>query len=195
VVLLINQQYRLKHVLLAAARQFARENSIQLGQFLQPAFFKKANTVLMRAPVREHYVPDQYRCHEPKQLPAVVKELLAWLQSKECAALVSTIVKKTVKLKESCCCVYAHGDYTLLHDKNKELPGYDVILDLTPHWDRRACGHNSYVRDDGAEVVRIPSAGNTLSIVRRPKELQRFVKYVNHHAGKDGRAVLLARFA
>jgi len=193
--LILHQQYKLRQVLNAAAAKFNREKSIQLHQFLLPDTANRAGAALSRVPLREHYVPDQYHCHEPKTIPAIVKKLQRWLRSKEAAMLISTIVQKKVRFKESCLCVYTHRDYTLRHDKNKEPPGYDVILDLTPHWDTRACGHHSYVDRKGNELVRIPVAGNTLAIVHRTADVQKFVKYVNHHAGKDRRIVLEARFA
>jgi hypothetical protein len=195
VVLLIHEQYYLARVLRAAAQQFAKEGSIQLGQFLLPEAFKKAALPLQKTAVREHYLPDQYRCHEPKTIPAAVKRLQRWLKTKEAAAIISAIVDDRVRCKESCLCVYAHRDYTVRHDKNIEPPGYDVLLDLTPRWNNRACGHHSYVNADGNELVRIPVAGNTLAIIRRPAGVQKFVKYVNHFAGKDRRIVLEARFA
>ncbi len=191
---LIHPQYFLKHVLLAAAQQFAKNKSIQLHQFLLPETYKKAALPLQRAALREHYLPDQYHCHELKTIPMVVKQLQRWLKSKEAATLVSTLVQKKVSFKESCLCVYVHKDYTLLHDKNKEPPGYDVIIDLTTHWDQRACGHHSYVRN-GQELVRVSPDPNTLAIVHRPAPVMKFVKYVNYHAGKDRRIALEARFA
>jgi len=194
VVLLIAEQYYLTSVLRAAAQRFAKEGSIQLGQFLPPEAFRKA-LPLQKAALREHYLPDQYHCHEPKSVSAAVKQLQRWLKTKEAAAIISAIIDDRVRYKESCLCVYAHRDYTVRHDKNIEPPGYDVLLDLTPRWNARACGHHSYVDADGNELIRIPVAGNTLAIISRPNGVQKFVKYVNHFAGKDRRVVLEARFS
>jgi len=192
---MIHPQYYLTSTVRAAARQFAKEGSIQLRQFLLPDAYKKAALPLQKAALREQYLPDQYHCHEPKKISAAVKQLQRWLKTKEAATIISAVIQKKVRYKESCLCVYTHRDYTVRHDKNTEPPGYDVLLDLTPRWNNRACGHHSYVDADGNELVRIPVAGNTLAIISRPNGAQKFVKYVNHFAGKDRRVVLEARFA
>ncbi len=191
----INPAYLLKHVLTDAGAQFAREGSIQLRQFLIPDVARRLSAALSRATSRAHVIPDQYRCHEPNTLPRLARELQRVLaKTHEIRSIVSTIVQKPVRFRDACVCVYAHGDYTLLHDKNREPPGYDIILDLTPRWDPRSCGYHSYVKD-GDELVRVEPSFNTLTIVRRPASVRRFVKYVNHHAGKDKRIVIEARFA
>lgn len=191
---MIHPQYLLKRVLNTAAERFAAERSIQLHQFLLPEIPAKASKALSAVALRDHYLPDQYHCHEPKSLPETAKQLLRWLQSKECAAIVSAIVRGKVRCKETCLCVYTHRDYTVRHDLNREPPGFDVLLDLTPRWGVHACGHHSYVKD-GEELVRISPAFNTLAIIHRPANVQKFVKYVNHHAGTGRRIVLEARFA
>lgn len=191
----INPQYLLKSVLNDAAAAFARTGSIQLRNFLIPDVARALAKQLANIPLKQHYIPDQYRCHEPARIPALAKQLQRVLATThEMRAILSTIVQKKVAFKESCLCVYARGDYTLLHDKLKEPAGTDVIIDLTPHWDNRACGHHSYVDGNGNELVRVPAAFNTLTIVKRPANAMKFVKYVNHHAGKDKRFVLEARF-
>ena len=191
----IHPQYTLKNVLYSAAGRFERGKSIQLHQFLLPEAFAKASRALLAAPVSESYLPDRYRGHAPKKIPSSVSGLLRWLKSKEAAELVSLIVDKRVRCASIGIAVLTHGDYTLLHDKNKESPGFDVILDLTPQWDNRACGYHSYVDGDSNELVRVDPAPNTLTIVHRPKNVMKFVKYVNHFASKDKRIVLQARFA
>lgn len=188
---LVHPQYLLRSILDAAAERFAAGKSIQLQQFLLPNIAAKASRI---GQLKEHYVPDQYRCREPNGIPVALRTLQNWLKSREAAALISFIIKKKVSFKESCICSYQHRDYTVRHDKNRELPGYDVLLDLTPSWNARACGHHSYVKN-GEEIVRIPAMFNSLAIIHRPNNVQKFVKYVNHHAGKDKRIVLEARFA
>jgi hypothetical protein len=192
----INPVYLSHHALYDAAMRFAKERSIQLQQFLIPDVAKKLTAQLASAPLKEHYVPDQCRCHEPKKIPALAKQLWRVLETThEMRKIISTIVQEKVRFRDACLCVYEHGDYTVRHDKNREPPGYDVIIDLTPRWDSRACGHHSYVDSGGNERVKVPPMFNALSIVHRPAKLQKFVKYVNHCAGDDRRIVFEARYA
>lgn len=190
---LIHPQYLLKRVLNAAAARFAHEQNIQLQQFLLPVIAQRAVKSLQRDSLKFKSVPDQYQYHTFRPA-SVTKKIVELLRSQAFAHLLSFTVQKKVRLRSIVCRCYAHRDYTLLHDKNKELPGFDVLLDLTPRWDGRACGHHSYVHN-GNELVRVDSAFNTLTIVRRPKNVLTFVKYANHHAGKDKRFVLEARFS
>jgi len=192
---IVHQQYALKNVLYAAATHFERGKSIQLQQFLRPEVFAQASRELLNANVRELYIPDRCRVHSPKKISADVSGLVRWLRSKEAAELVSLIVDKQVRCKVIGIFIMTHGDYTVLHDQNQELFGYDVILDLTPDWDNRACGYHSYVDGNGAELVRVAPAMNALTIVKRDKNAMKFLKYVNHHAGNDKRIFLQARFA
>jgi hypothetical protein len=192
----INPQYFLRSVLQDAAAAFARTGSIQLHNFLIPDVAQTLAKQLSAVPLKQHYVPDQYRCHEPARIPALAKQLQRVLATThEMRDIISAIVQKKTAFKESCLCAYARGDYTLLHDKLKEPAGYDVIIDLTPHWDNRACGHHSYVDGKGNEIARVPVMPNALAIVRRPASVMKFVKYVNHHAREDKRIVLEARFS
>jgi hypothetical protein len=191
----INPNYLLKHTLYSAAEHFAKDGSIQLHQFLIPAMAEKVRAAVSRASLVQEYAPDRYSFHEPKSVP-IGKQLQNVLKAThEIKDIISTIVQKQVKYQDSCWRVYQHKDYTLLHDKNKEQPGYDVIIDLTPDWDNRACGYHSYVDGNGTELVRVQPAMNALTIVKRDKNTMRFVKYVNHRAGNGRRIVLQARFA
>lgn len=191
----INPQYLLRSVLDSAAAAFARTGSIQLRNFLIPDVAQTLAKQLSAVPLKQHYVPDQYRCHEPARIPILAKKLQRVLATThEMRDIISAITKKKATFQESCLCAYTHGDYTLLHDKLKEPAGHDAIIDLTPHWDNRACGHHTYVDRNGNELVRASAAFNTLTIVKRPANVMKFVKYVNYHAGKDKRFVLEARF-
>jgi hypothetical protein len=192
----INPVYLSHHALYDAAMQFARGKSIQLQQFLIPDAAKALSVQLAKAPLKVHYVPDQYRRHEPKTIPTLAKQLRSVLSTThEMRNIISTIVQENVRFKDARLCVYKHGDYTVRHDKNREPPGYDVLIDLTPRWDARACGHHSYVDSMGNERVKVSPAFNTLSIVHRLAKLQKFVKYVNHNAGDDRRIVFETRYA
>lgn len=185
----ININYCREGILRSAAAQFKKDWSIQLHGFLQYAV---ARRISLSGSLKHHYVPDQYSYHTFK-LSSVAKNLEKFIRSADFAAIISAIVGKKVKIKHASWRGYTHGDYTVRHDKLPEPPGYDIVLDFTPRWDPRACGQHSFVQG-GQEIIRIPPVFNSLTIVKRPKHVQKFVKYVNHRAGKDKRIVLEARF-
>lgn len=189
----INPQYFPESVRYNIAVQFQKEKSIQLKEFLLPHIATRTLRSVRNAPLSLNSVAGQNQFHAFKKIPLPAKTLLQFVRSQRFAQFVSSIAQKKVACKTASWRVFAHGDYTLLHDKNREPPGIDVILDLTPSWDGRACGHHSYV-ENGKGLVRIPPGFNTLAIVQRPKSVMKFVKYVNHHAGRNKRFVLEARF-
>lgn len=189
----IHVQYFMGDVIDRVAIQFKKEKSIQLHQFLQFPVYKKASS-LTNATLKQISIPDQFSYHTFKNPPKTAKLLMQIVKSQGFADFISAIVDKKVKLKQANWRIYTHKDYTVRHDKNKEPPGFDVLLEITPKWHNNACGHHSFVKN-GKELIRIPPQANTLSIINRPASVQKFVKYVNHHSNKDKRVVLEARFA
>ena len=76
---------------------------------------------------------------------------------------------------------YKIGDYKILSDEDNNKKGIELIIDLTPVWDDENGGYLIYTNGDG-EFYEIPSSYGSLTIVEREKNLQYFVKYVNHYA-------------
>ena len=76
---------------------------------------------------------------------------------------------------------YKIGDYKILSDGDNNKKGIELIIDLTPVWDDENGGYLIYTNGDG-EFYEIPSSYGSLTIVEREKNLQYFVKYVNHYA-------------
>lgn len=76
---------------------------------------------------------------------------------------------------------YKIGDYKILSDGDNNKKGIELIIDLTPLWDDENGGYLIYTNGDG-EFYEIPSSYGSLTIVEREKNLQYFVKYVNHYA-------------
>ncbi len=85
---------------------------------------------------------------------------------------------------------FSWKEYTVLHDTNVDKPGYDLIIDCTDDWDDSFGGSLIYVPGTG-EYTSIPYRGNSLTIVQRKKGVQKFIKYVNTHAGKKKRIFFL----
>ena len=76
---------------------------------------------------------------------------------------------------------YKIGDYKIMSDGDNNKKGIELIIDLTPVWDDENGGYLIYTNGDG-EFYEIPSSYGSLTIVEREKNLQYFVKYVNHYA-------------
>ncbi len=119
---------------------------------------------------------------------SIKKELSSFIQA--IPQIVSSIVKKNISLQNFKLLQFQHKDYTLLHDKNIEPSGYDIILDLTEHWQPDYGGNLIYTNGQG-QVFTITSKPNTLSIIKRTKHFQKYIEYINHYAEKNKRYILI----
>ena len=82
--------------------------------------------------------------------------------------------------------------HLIVNDSALEKPGIDAVLDLTEKWNDEAGGELIYVDGSGGYAATMPEF-NKLLIFRRNKGTHRFVRYVNHLAGKKRRLFLMAR--
>lgn len=103
---------------------------------------------------------------------------------------IGTLLNK--KVKGVSCTVFTLGwkDFTLLHDSHLEKPGYDFVVDATPLWDLSWGGSIVYV-DGSGESTTIGSLPNTLLLAHRKKNVNKFIKYINHHAGKRTKTIIV----
>ncbi len=117
-------------------------------------------------------------------------ELGNLFSSQEFTDFVLAVIGK--KLNSSTARIYSFSarDYTLLNDTYNEKAGVDILFDFTEEWDASAGGQITYV-DGTGDALKLPIRRNSLMIVRRQKNVQRFVKYVNHIAGKKRRLFVL----
>ena len=79
------------------------------------------------------------------------------------------------------------GDYTLLHDSVKEQEGIDLNIEITVF--KNSGGNIIYKKD--TNYYTIPMKENSISLVKREKGVQKFIKYINHHAKKSIRYIAL----
>lgn len=110
---------------------------------------------------------------------------------KEIIDFVQSILKKKIQKTKLLC--FEWKDYTILNDEVLEKPGIDVIFDITDDWNENCGGSIVYV-DGNGEYTKITPSGNTLIIVERKKNTQKFVKYINHLAQKK-RCFMIAEFS
>lgn len=70
------------------------------------------------------------------------------------------------------------GNYTLLHDAEKEKEGIDFFLDFSKSRQNFG-GYTTYLTKEEELLILTPSP-NTLSFIERRNELMKFTKYVQH---------------
>lgn len=160
--------------------------SVQLQQFFTEEFYEKIVSEVNGTPFQKAVQPLQYS-YARADGPSGLHSFFSSLEWKD--FWFSLTGKKT---DSPTLALYEFGwkDYTLLHDALVEKPGFDVIVDFTFDWNPDAGGAVRYV-DGSGEFTTIACASNSLTIVRRNKNVQRFVQYVNHYAGMKRRMFAL----
>lgn len=162
--------------------ELERQGIVQLYEFLTPDIYHMTQKRLEQYSYKLVKEP-LWRKYRQRSLPKQFfpKEVYATLQQ-----LVGT--KKVISFTAL---QLGWRDYQILYDKMKEKPGIDIIFDFTPHWPRSAGGEVTYKWETG-ETTALPIQSNTVSIVKRTKQAQKYIQYVNNHARERKRIFLLA---
>ena len=117
-------------------------------------------------------------------------KVLAAINSSELLNYLSSIIGKEIRRVDGEAYKFYWQDYTILNDDVKEELGVDIVIDFTEDWDEDFGGSLFYV--DGTHH-QIPVRRNTISVIERKHNVQRFLKYVNNHAGRKKRCLLICR--
>ncbi len=113
------------------------------------------------------------------------------LPSKELDSFLSFVTKKKIDEVNFTAYLLTWKDYMILNDRYIEKPGIDVIIDLTDNWNTDRGGIVTYT-DGRGTVYPLAPAGNSLAIVERKKNLQKYIQYVNHYGKEKKRMLLVA---
>ena len=148
-------------------------------------FFEKKDFIKLQKRIRSL----QYK-KEKKTLTHSHSKASITLSDKELINFLSKITNKKIKKLSGQVLSFGWKDYTILHDTVKEKQSYDIIIDLTNSWQEDFGGNIIYV-DGTGDYVKIPDRRNTLTIVKRKKNIRHFVKYVNNLAGRKKRNILI----
>ena len=76
---------------------------------------------------------------------------------------------------------YEHKDFIILNDKTPKDDTIDIILDFTSNWKKEFGGILTYTTKD-TEIFYLEPKYNTLTIVNKPKEVMKYLKYINNKA-------------
>lgn len=111
------------------------------------------------------------------------------IPSKEFCDFLSFVTKKKIDEIAFTAYLLTWKDYMILNDKYVEKSGIDIVVDLTDNWNAEWGGIVTFTNGRGI-VYPLAPAGNSLAMVERKKNLQKYIQYINHH-GKDKKRLLL----
>ncbi len=115
-----------------------------------------------------------------------VKKILA---SKEMLEFIKEVTGKQYRLDEAEILKFKHTDYQMRDYPTKTQA--ELILNCTPKWNEKFGGTITFADKDG-NTLQSPHTPNTITIALRPKNISRFITYVNHYAKKKEQIYIIA---
>ena len=163
-------------------------HTITLEQLFRPEVY----WILERAAFGAHYRKQSIPAQHALASAPIPKKMIALLKSTELLTLVSRTIGKTVKQIDGTLFCLGAGDYTLLPDEKGLVrkAGINLIFEFTPRWNSAWGGAIIYRTDEG-EARTILAPANSLTIIELRKDVQHYVKYINHHAGAHKKIFIL----
>ena len=171
----INTLYTDNGVMKSARRAFESQTpkNIRLENFFQKPVFRIIQKKLYLADYTEKFDPEKYFYSV-----TTLKEIDTFLKGRYFQDIVLKATgKKALKMSYGIR-KFERGNYTLLHDAEKEKPGIDFIIDFS----RQCRNFGGYIKylTSGEELLQFDSVPNTLSFVKRKKGVMKYTKYLQH---------------
>ena len=160
--------------------------SVVLFDFFEKDIFRLVEKEIFKLSFYREKKP-MFHSYASANLPNVLRKIFS---SPEFTGFITKVIGKKFTRFRAQIYSFSARDYTLLNDSHKETAGIDIIFDFTEVWDSSSGGQITYVNGTG-DALKLPIKQNSLMIVRRQKNVQRFVKYVNHTARKKRRHFLM----
>ncbi|MBI5797298.1 hypothetical protein HZA98_00150 [Candidatus Woesearchaeota archaeon] len=159
--------------------------SIILTNFFKKEFYKEKEKEIKKLHYKRESIPDQFSFAHAKANPMHI------LDNKQLLSLLSTILKRKVSSLNGEAYYFSWKDYTLLHDKNKENAGIDILIDFTEAWEESFGGQYIF-KDIQGRYLKILSVPNAVFIIERKQGVQKYLQYINNLAKGKKRYFLLA---
>ena len=147
--------------------------NIQLENFFQKAVFLLLQNKLHNSKYQLKFHPYKY-----KYFIAKSKEINSFLKGR----YFDDLIKKMLGIKKYKIVYeirkFEPGNYTLLHDFEKEKPGIDFVIDFSK--DKKDYGGYITYLTESEELLQLNPATNTISFIERKKNVMKYAKYVTH---------------
>ena len=171
----INTLYLDTGVLKSAGKVYNNQTpkNIRLEKFFQPSVFSMLQKKLHNEIYKLKFHPYKYKYSTAKS-----KEIDSFLNGRYFFLLAEKIIGiKNYKTKYEIR-KFENGDYTLLHDAEKEKSGVDFIIDFSKT-SKTFGGHAVYLTES-EELLHLSPFPNSVSFVERKQGLMKYTKYFTH---------------
>ena len=149
-------------------------NSIELPNFLDGPYYDALRKRIISLKYKSYIDPLNFK-YSMANVPA------ALINDPNLLAFVSLVFGKKINHIDAYSYKLRWKDYTILNDDSLEKAGVDVIFDLTENWDEKNGGVVVYA-DGTGEYFTLPPRKNSMFIVRRKRNVHKFIKYLNHYS-------------
>ena len=170
---MINKEYTKKTVIAKIKKEFDKEGSIQLQDFMK-IDISGIKFVRSYGPSLHSYSFSEFNDKE------VIEAISNFLVG---------IINEKISFRSAKIFIFKRGDYTLMNDNMNESNGIKVIFELTHKWNNEANGYTSFIKDN-SEILRILPMKESLTIIKTDNKMKSFVKYVNYKAGINRRCFI-----
>lgn len=176
----MHEAYARQEVLAQLAQAFEEQGIVRLEQFLTDKDYLAFARQLWDAKGKIKQVPDQYA------FTTLSSKLASFLftHAEFRAFLERVLGKKSIRAFS----VRKFGwkNYTLIHDEHTSKEQIRFFFCVAGEWDAHWGGTLTYLTGDGEGTsLFFPVTGNCLCIIRETQDMHSFIKYINHHAGKE----------
>ncbi len=127
---------------------------------------------------KERYVPHEYRYSD-----LLLGNDLDAFSSKEFLTFVREISGIKVTKSDVSTRKFNHRSFTLLHDELEDAERLVFFYMLAPAWDLSWGGQTIFSFGDDREPLIFNVQNNSFVLLKVPRGMRSFVKYVNHFAG------------
>lgn len=175
--MVINPLYVDRGVLKSAKRIYRSQQpkNIRLDNFFQPAMFSLLQKKLFDAKYKTKFHPYRH-----KYSTAMIKEISSFLKGRYFADIVKSILNSgDCKIKHEIR-RFGPGDYTLLHDTEREQADVDAGVDFYLDFSKPCKNYGGYTvyLTETKELLQLNPCPNTLSFIECGKGVMSYTKYV-----------------
>lgn len=163
---------------------FLSEGFIQLTDFLKGDIVNIKSKIL-KSNFNQVYNPMIMRKKdllEKEIFDVDILKFLEFFKSKEFREYIENITGFELELKDFNLNMYENKDYALLHDSLKTKEDYiEVIYDMSDFIAEGAGGVLTYTTKE-EEVFYLEPTFNSLTIIFKPEDIMKYLKYINNKA-------------
>ncbi len=181
----INKTYLKKEILNEIKEFFEKEAFIQLN-----SFFPKKTKEIKKAFQNSRYWDKNYnpliksesKLDLTEEFNLEVIQTIEFFKSKEFLHYIEEITQVPLTFNSLEVQKYSHKDFTLLNDLNKNDDVIEVYFDLSDKWNESYGGSLVFLTKE-EEILYLEPEFNTLTILYKPEEIMKYLKYINNRAG------------